>query len=153
MKLTKKIVLPPNDGDFGRNISVADFDYKSTQTFNEIADVINENSDDMVVVKIHINIQDNTILTMLERIKYLEEQVSELMDLNKPLPEVGSFLRNVVNKIEILKNKIKKDLPAGDLFSINLSEVEAVEDEILAHGKVTEKQLRKLNEIHSRISK
>ena len=62
------------------------------------------------------------------------------------------FIRNVLNKIQILKNLITSKMPEGEFISLNLSEVENLEASIVASNNATTKQLTKLNEIYNRVN-
>jgi hypothetical protein len=100
---------------------------------------------DMLESKIVILENNHIILT--NKISELERKLDEKSVIT------DSFLKNILNKIDILKNMIKKDLPEGEFISINLTEVESIESEIIQNKKVLQKQLIKLNEIYSRINK
>lgn len=90
------------------------------------------------------------------KIQILEERVDQLEKMTHTFNDIknrDSFVTNIINKIGILKEKIKKDMPTDDLFSYNLTMVEKIESEIFSTNKVTKDHLTQLNKIHSSLKK
>ena len=59
------------------------------------------------------------------------------------------FVKSVLDRIDILKNKINKGL--SDAVSIQLKIVENIEEQIKMTTTVTKEQLKELNEIYSNV--
>ena len=75
------------------------------------------------------------------------------MEAAKPVKKVeDSFVQMVLNRIEILKNIIKKEMDDADLFSMNLTAVESIEKDIRDSGSVSQAQMKKLNEIYKNVN-
>ena len=80
--------------------------------------------------------------------------ISEKLLREKPLKDIeNSFLKTILARIEILKNIIKAATDNdGTLYSVDLTMVDSIEDDIVRNNSVTKDQLRKLNEIHKQYS-
>lgn len=118
-----------------------------TGIINDINSNNNITYDYIDMLESKIVILENNHIILTNKISELERKLDEKSVIT------DSFLKNILNKIDILKNMIKKDLPEGEFISINLTEVESIESEIIQNKKVLQKQLIKLNEIYSRINK
>ena len=78
------------------------------------------------------------------------------MKADRPLKEIdNSYQRMVLNKVEILKNLVKKNHEVDkdeSYFSVDLIKIEGIEKDIVEKHSVTQSQMEMLNEIFKRHS-
>ena len=99
-------------------------------------------------------------------VEVLKKQIDELKDDVDALKKIAishenelkqrkqitnTYVDTVLNKIEILKNIIKKNIGNEEEFiSPHLLEVESMEEQIKQSGKISDKQFKTLNDIYKK---
>jgi len=94
-----------------------------------------------------------------EEIDLLKKEIDELKklvishenELKQRKQITNTYVDAVLNKMEILKNIIKKNIGDDDtLFSQHLLIVESIEGQIKSTGKISDSQFKTLNDIYKK---